>query len=59
MIGLFVKLGIDKESKQRYNILVSEIFGCIAQLARACGSYPQCHWFESNYSHHRPGGQEA
>ena len=25
--------------------------GCIAQLARACGSYPQCHWFKSNYSH--------
>ena len=27
-------------------------FGCIAQLARACGSYPQCQWFESTYSHH-------
>ena len=29
----------------------SRIHGCIAQLARACGSYPQCHWFKSNYSH--------
>ena len=29
----------------------SRIYGCIAQLARACGSYPQCHWFKSNYSH--------
>ena len=26
--------------------------GCIAQLARACGSYPQCHRFKSSYSHH-------
>ena len=26
--------------------------GGIAQLARACGSYPQCHWFESSYRHH-------
>ena len=44
----------------RYNILVALSYGCIAQLARACGSYPQCHWFESNYSHHiRPVGQEA
>ncbi len=23
--------------------------GGIAQLARACGSYPQCRWFESDY----------
>ncbi len=29
------------------------MYGYIAQLARACGSYPQCHWFESNYSHHK------
>ena len=27
-------------------------YGGIAQLARACGSYPQCHWFKSSYSHH-------
>ncbi len=24
-------------------------YGDIAQLARACGSYPQCHWFEPSY----------
>ena len=26
--------------------------GGIAQLARACGSYPQCRWFNSNYRYH-------
>ena len=41
-----------------YNVSVT--YGCIAQLARAFGSYPECHWFKSNYSHHFwPGGQEA
>ena len=25
------------------------LFGGIAQLARACGSYPQCRWFKSDY----------
>ena len=34
-------------------IYKSHKFGCIAQLARACGSYPQCHRFESYYSHHK------
>ena len=41
--------------------------GGIAQLARARGSYPRCHWFESSYRHHndrqviyiRPVGQEV
>ena len=32
-----------------YNVSVA--YGCIAQLARAFGSYPECHWFKSNYSH--------
>ncbi len=26
-------------------------------MARACGSYPQCHWFESYYRHQWPDGQ--
>ena len=43
---------LDKSVSIRYNIQVALSYGCIAQLARACGSYPQCHWFESNYSHH-------
>ena len=28
--------------------------GGVAQLARACGSYPQCHRFESSRRYHRP-----
>ena len=29
-------------------------------MARACGSYPQCHWFKSNYRYQiRPDGQAA
>ena len=27
--------------------------GGIAQLARAFGSYPECHWFKSNYRYHQ------
>ena len=39
---------------------ISFVFACghnhggIAQLARACGSYPQCHWFESDYRYQNP-----
>ena len=33
--------------------------GGIAQLARALGSYPGCHWFESDCRYHRPVGQEV
>ena len=34
--------------------------GCVAQLARAIGSYPIGHWFESCRSHHIwPVGQEV
>ena len=36
----------------------SVLCGGIAQLARAFGSYPECHWFKSNYRYHVwPGGQ--
>ena len=27
-------------------------YGDIAQLARALGSYPGCHWFKSSYRYH-------
>ena len=27
-------------------------YGGIAQLARAFGSYPKCHWFKSGYRYH-------
>ena len=46
----FKKL-LDKPTYNHYNISATQN-GCIAQLARAFGSYPECHWFESNYSHH-------
>ena len=32
--------------------LVEERYGGVAQLARACGSYPQCHRFESSRRYH-------
>ena len=32
--------------------------GGVAQLARAFGSYPKCHWFKSNYRYQFwPDGQ--
>ena len=31
--------------------------GGIAQLARAFGSYPKCHWFKSSCRYQRPVGQ--
>ena len=37
---------IDKELKTKYNNEI--IYGDVAQLARACGSYPQCRVFESH-----------
>ena len=33
-------------------------YGGVAQLARACGSYPQCRWFDSNYRYHGAPNQE-
>ena len=34
------------------------IYGGVAQLARALGSYPGCHWFKSSRRYHiRPVGQ--
>ena len=35
-----------------YFLSFGQVYGGIAQLARACGSYPQCHWFESDYRYH-------
>ncbi len=31
--------------------LKDEASGGVAQLVRACGSYPQSHWFESSHRH--------
>ena len=39
---------------------VATIFGGIAQLARAFGSYPTGRWFKSDFRYHiRPVGQEV
>ena len=48
------KKAIDKSIFLYYNeqaLLRAHKRGGIAQLARAFGSYPECHWFKSNYSH--------
>ena len=44
---------VDKLSNFYYNkSCFHEQCGGIAQLARACGSYPQCRWFKSIYRYH-------
>ena len=36
-------------------VIVPDIlYGGVAQVARACGSYPQCPGFESLHRHHLP-----
>ena len=42
-------LGKDKVTS---SILVISSIGGVAQLARAFGSYPECHWFKSSRRHH-------
>ncbi len=56
-IIIFFKKVLDKFRLSWYNNLVE--CGGIAQLARALGSYPGCHWFESDCRYHRPVGQEV
>ena len=55
---------LTNEDNLRYNIkrsafqIVELSYGGIAQLARAFGSYPKCHWFKSNCRYQIwPGGQ--
>ncbi len=54
---IFLKKSIDKQGNIKYNVQCccgcSTKYGGIAQLARACGSYPQCRWFKSifRYQH--------
>ena len=61
-----IKKTVDKKYCLWYNNLVLEakqpkdLYGGIAQLARALGSYPGCRWFKSNCRYHFwPVGQEA
>ena len=49
-IFIFFKKVLDKFRLSWYNNLVE--CGGIAQLARALGSYPGCHWFESDCRYH-------
>ena len=42
-------LGKDKVTS---SILVISSSGGVAQLARAFGSYPECHWFKSSRRYH-------
>ena len=45
---------IDNSTNSCYiNSCLSRVHGGVAQLARACGSYPQCHRFESSRRYHR------
>ena len=46
--------------KSLSGISLENIYGGIAQLARALGSYPGCRWFKSNCRYHLwPVGQEV
>ena len=48
---LLFEKSVDNLLSLCYNSKVTK-YGGIAQLARACGSYPQCRWFESDYRYH-------
>jgi hypothetical protein len=45
-----MKIAIDSEQGLYYNNLCVQ-FGGVAQLVRAHGSYPWCHWFKSSHRH--------
>ena len=50
-----MKKTVDKSRVLYYNIKVARyvhLYGGIAQLARAFGSYPKCRWFKSDYRYH-------
>lgn len=54
-----MKIAIDSEQGLYYNNLCVQ-FGGVAQLVRAHGSYPWCHWFESSHRYHTwPVGEAA
>ena len=46
--------GLDNRANLWYikSCLLWHLFGGVAQLARAFGSYPKCHWFESSRRYH-------
>ena len=54
---------LDKRKSIGYNyvrsIKIWSLYGGIAQLARAFGSYPKCRWFKSICRYQWPDGQEV
>ncbi len=52
---------LDKIPPMWYNakVFLNDVYGGIAQLARAIGSYPIGRGFKSNFRYQRPGGQAA
>ena len=52
----FPKKEVDKFYDTGYNLICPlQTYGGIAQLARAFGSYPECHWFESSCRYQKGG----
>ena len=55
-VGKFFEKGLDKPGGMRYTEScltgVPVLHGGVAQLARAFGSYPKCHRFESSRRYH-------
>ena len=43
---------LGKDEVTSSTLVISSIFGCVARLARAFGSYPECQEFKSLRSHH-------
>jgi hypothetical protein len=41
---------VDKK-KKLHKFRAQIVTGGVAQLVRACGSYPQSHWFKSSHRH--------
>ena len=42
---------VDKK-KKLHKFRAQIATGGVAQVVRACGSYPQSHWFKSSHRHH-------
>ena len=43
---------VDKK-KKLHKFRAQIAIGGVAQVVRACGSYPQGHWFKSSHRHHK------
>ena len=54
---MYKALGLSKLLDKRPGILYNSraLYGAVAQLARAFGSYPKCHRFESSQRYQKGG----